>query len=166
MMKKKPPKEHKDPFAIDVDTIRARTMDKDKKDRLQKEGRCFFCEKQGHLSRQCLKKQGGTKLVMPAAPKPQARATKLVKEDETTQVGDDEEPLAQLRTLQQKWEKGPLQMCWMKWLWKRIFRRLDLCSLGTSPRNADMLYLENQYTGPSPYLLECKENGYRKSITR
>jgi hypothetical protein len=34
MMKKKLPKEPKDPFAMDVDTIRAGTMDKDKKDRL------------------------------------------------------------------------------------------------------------------------------------
>jgi Zinc knuckle len=81
-------------------------MDKDKKDRLQKEGRCFFCEKQGHLSRQCPKKQGNTKPITPAAPKPQARATKAVEEDETTQVGDDEEPLAQLRTLRAKLGKG------------------------------------------------------------
>jgi Zinc knuckle len=106
MMKKKPPKEHKDPFAMDVDAIRAGTMDKDKKDKLQKEGRCFFCEKQGHLSRQCPKKQVGNKLVMPAAPKPQARTTKSVEEDEATQVGDDEEPLTQLRTLQAKIGKG------------------------------------------------------------
>jgi Zinc knuckle len=106
MMKKKLPKEPKDPFAIDIDAIRAGTMDKDKKDRLQKEGRCFFCEKQGHLSRQCPKKQGGTKLVMPATPKPQVRTTKSVEEDETTQVGDDEEPLTQLRTLQAKMGKG------------------------------------------------------------
>jgi hypothetical protein len=41
MMKKKPPKEHKDPFAMDVDAIRAGTMDKDKKDKLQK-GRKMF----------------------------------------------------------------------------------------------------------------------------
>ena len=74
-------------------------MDKDKKDRLRKEGRCFFCEKQGHLSRQCLKKQGGAKPIAPATPKPQVRVTKVVEEDETTQVRDDEEPLAQLRTL-------------------------------------------------------------------
>jgi Zinc knuckle len=106
MMKKKPPKEHKDPFAMDVDVIWARTMDKDKKDRLQKEGRCFFCEKQGHLSRQCPKKQGGTKPITPAAPKPQARVTKTAEEDETTQVGDNEEPLTQLRTLQAKLGKG------------------------------------------------------------
>ena len=99
MMKKKPPKEPKDPFAMDVDAIRVNTMNKDKKDRLWKEGRCFFCEKQGHLSWQCPKKQGGIKLVTPATPKPQARSTKAEEEDETTQVGDDEEPLAQLRTL-------------------------------------------------------------------
>ena len=43
---------------------------------------------------------------MPAAPKPQARATKSVEEDKTTQVGDDEEPLAQLRTLRAKMGKG------------------------------------------------------------
>ena len=81
-------------------------MDKDKKDRLRKEGRCFFCEKQGHLLRQCLKKQVGTKPVIPAVPKPQVRAAKSVEEDETIQVGDDEEPLAQLRTLQAKLGKG------------------------------------------------------------
>jgi hypothetical protein len=34
MMKKKLPKEPKDPFAMDVDAIRAGTMDKDKKDKL------------------------------------------------------------------------------------------------------------------------------------
>ena len=99
MMKKKPLKEHKDPFAMDVDAIRAGTMDKEKKDRLRREERCFFYEKQGHLSKQCPKKQGGTKPITPATPKPQARATKVVEEDETTQIGDDEEPLAQLRSL-------------------------------------------------------------------
>jgi hypothetical protein len=106
MMNKKPPKEPKDPFAIDVDAIRAGTMDKDKKDKLQKEGWCFFCEKQGHLSRQCLKKQGGDKLAMPATPKPQVRTTKSVEEDEAMQVGDEEEPLTQLRTLRAKIGKG------------------------------------------------------------
>ena len=106
MMKKKPPKEPKDPFTMDVDAIRANTMDKDKKDRLRKEGRCFFCEKQGHLSRQCLKKQRGPTPVAPAAPKPQVRTTKSVEEDETMQVGDEEEPLAQLRTLRAKIGKG------------------------------------------------------------
>ena len=43
---------------------------------------------------------------MPATPKPQARVAKSVEEDETTQVGDDEEPLTQLRTLQAKLGKG------------------------------------------------------------
>jgi hypothetical protein len=70
MMKKKLSKEPKDPFAMDVDAIRVGTMDKDKKDKLQKEERCFFCEKQGYLSRQCPKKQGGSKPAMPATPKP------------------------------------------------------------------------------------------------
>ena len=91
---------------MDVDAIRAGTMDKDKKDRLRKEGRCFFCEKQGHLSKQCPKKQGNTKPTTPAAPKQQVRATKAVEEDETTQVGDDEEPLTQLRALRAKLGKG------------------------------------------------------------
>jgi hypothetical protein len=43
---------------------------------------------------------------MPAAPKPQVRTTKSVEEDEATQVGEDEEPLAQLRTLWAKIGKG------------------------------------------------------------
>jgi hypothetical protein len=43
--------------------------------------------------------------VTTTAPKLQARAAKLV-EDETTQVGDDKEPLAQLRTLRAKMGKG------------------------------------------------------------
>ena len=91
---------------MDVDAIRAGTMDKDKKNKLWKEERCFFCEKQGHLSRQCPKKQGGSKLAMPVTPKPQVRATKSVEEDEAMQVGDDKEPLAQLRTLWAKIGKG------------------------------------------------------------
>jgi Zinc knuckle len=87
-------------------TIRVNTTNKDKKDRLQKEERCFFCEKQGHLSRQCPKKQGGVKPITPATSQPQARSAKTKEEDETTQVGDDEEPLAQLRILQAKLGKG------------------------------------------------------------
>ena len=38
--------------------------------------------------------------------KPQVRTTKSVEEDEATQVGDDEEPLTQLRTLWAKIGKG------------------------------------------------------------
>ena len=81
-------------------------MDKDKKDKLWKEGRCFFCEKQRHLSRQCSKKQGGSKPAMLATPKPQVRTTKSVEEDKAMQVGDNEEPLTQLRTLWAKIGKG------------------------------------------------------------
>jgi hypothetical protein len=106
IMKKKTPKELKDPFAMDVDVIRAGTMDKKKKDKLWKEGRCFFCEKQGHLSRQCPKKQAGNKLAVLMPPKPQVRTAKSAEEDEVTQVGDNKEPLAQLRTLWAKIGKG------------------------------------------------------------
>jgi Aspartyl protease len=52
----------------------------------------------------------------------------------------------------------------MKWLWKRIFRRLNPCGLGTSPCSADMLYLENQYTGHSLTFSSAKKMATEKAL--
>ena len=44
----------RDPNAMDIGRTRARaTLTKEEKQKLQAEGRCFRCQKQGHISRNC-----------------------------------------------------------------------------------------------------------------
>jgi len=47
-------KKERDPDAMDVDFTH---MSKEKKERLMKSGSCFRCEQQGHLSKDCPKRQ-------------------------------------------------------------------------------------------------------------
>ena len=43
--------------AMDVDAVRVDALAAEEKDRLAKEGRCFKCKKQGHISRKCLERE-------------------------------------------------------------------------------------------------------------
>jgi Zinc knuckle len=50
-------RKRRDPNAMDVDAVRVLSLEQDKKQKLRKEGKCFLCEKQGHLMRDCPKKK-------------------------------------------------------------------------------------------------------------
>jgi hypothetical protein len=47
----------RDPDAIDVNVVQVLMPEQEKKRKLCKEGKCFLCEKQGHLTYNCLKKK-------------------------------------------------------------------------------------------------------------
>jgi hypothetical protein len=52
-----PPKKHKDPDAMEVDTIcTTGKLSDEEQTRLMKEGRCFRCRKLGHMSQTCPEK--------------------------------------------------------------------------------------------------------------
>jgi Zinc knuckle len=103
MAKKKDTPPQKDPWAMDIDVTRTDSAKADEKQRLRREGRCFFCKEQGHLSRDCPKKKGQNNLKLPQQPR--VRANKK-EDDETTQVGDDEDPIQMLRSIRAKIGKG------------------------------------------------------------
>ena len=42
---------------MDVDTICVDVLAAEEKEKLAKEGRCFKCKKQGHISRKCLERE-------------------------------------------------------------------------------------------------------------
>jgi hypothetical protein len=75
---------------MDINVTRTDSAKADEKQRLRREGQCFFCKEQGHLSRDCPKKKGqnNPKLAQP----PKARASKK-EDDKATQVGDDNNPI-------------------------------------------------------------------------
>jgi hypothetical protein len=50
-------KRRRDPNAMDVDAVRVLSPEQEKKRKLCKEEKCFLCEKQGHLTRDCPKKR-------------------------------------------------------------------------------------------------------------
>jgi hypothetical protein len=80
MAKKKETIPQKDPWAIDINVTRTNSAKVDEKQRLRREGQCFFCKEQGHLSRDCPKKKGQNNPKPPQQPR--ARASK--KEDDET----------------------------------------------------------------------------------
>jgi hypothetical protein len=45
------------PVPMDVDAIRTESLSKEERQKLMKEGRCFHCKKQGHMSRLCPQKK-------------------------------------------------------------------------------------------------------------
>jgi hypothetical protein len=88
-------KGRKDPDAMDVDTLKTNSkLSKEEREKLSKEGRCFNCKKQGHMSRDCPNKETGNrkqaekKKEEPKAPKVR---TTVINEDEeddgSTKVG-------------------------------------------------------------------------------
>jgi hypothetical protein len=50
-------KGRRDPDAMDVDAVWVLSPEQEKKRKLHKEGKCFLCEKQGHLTQDCPKKR-------------------------------------------------------------------------------------------------------------
>jgi hypothetical protein len=50
-------KRRRDPDAMDVDAVQVLSPEQEKKRKLCKEGKCFLCEKQGHLAQDCSKKR-------------------------------------------------------------------------------------------------------------
>jgi hypothetical protein len=50
-------KRRRDPDAMDVDAVQVLSPEQEKKRKLCKEGKCFLCEKQGHLTQDCPKKR-------------------------------------------------------------------------------------------------------------
>jgi Retrotransposon gag protein/Zinc knuckle len=103
MAKKKETPPQKDPWAMDIDATRTDSVKADEKQRLRKEGRCFFCKEQGHLSRDCPKKKGQSNPKPPQQPR--ARANRK-EDDKTTQVGNDDDPIQMLRSIRAKIGKG------------------------------------------------------------
>src|SRR5882762_9617505 len=43
----------RDPDAMEVDALKTDKLSKEEREKLSKEGRCFQCKKQGHMSRDC-----------------------------------------------------------------------------------------------------------------
>jgi hypothetical protein len=91
----KPTKGRRDPDAMDVDALKTNNkLSKEEREKLSKEGRCFNCKKQGHMSRDCPNKETGNrkqaegKKEEPKAPKV---CTAVINEDEedggSTKVG-------------------------------------------------------------------------------
>ena len=94
-MLKNKPRDNSVPMEVDAAQTRRPLTEHQKK--LKKEGRCFHCEAQGHMSRECLKK--------PNRPPPYTKAqmamtqpttTAVTTEAATTQVEMDEEKVNRL----------------------------------------------------------------------
>jgi hypothetical protein len=82
----------KDPNAMDVDNIRLNPLTDDERKKLSAEGRCFRCRQQGHMSRNCPKKQAGQSNQSQNTPRTyqnqtKARNTEIV--DDRDNVSDD-----------------------------------------------------------------------------
>jgi Zinc knuckle len=50
-------RKRRDPDAMDMDAVQVLSPEQEKKRKLCKEGKCFLCEKQGHLAQDCPKKR-------------------------------------------------------------------------------------------------------------
>jgi Zinc knuckle len=91
-------KPQKDPDAMDVDVARTsnprqtRRLTEEERTKLLKEGRCFRCGKQGHISKACPDKGKQQASNNPPREKGKARTTKIeeVKEDEQEEDKDSD----------------------------------------------------------------------------
>jgi hypothetical protein len=75
---------------MDVDAVWVLSPEQEKKRKLRKEGKCFLCEKQGHLAQDCPKKRQN-----PSQKPAQVRATR---QTEGKKVEEDS-PATMLRAL-------------------------------------------------------------------
>ena len=55
------PRRERDPNAMEVDALKTDRLSKEEREKLSKEGRCFQCKKQGHMSRDCPDKKKSDK---------------------------------------------------------------------------------------------------------
>ena len=82
---------------MEVDAAQTRCPLTKHQEKLKKEGRCFHCEAQGHMSRECLKKTNKPPPYTKAqAATTQPTATTLTTEAATTQVEMDKEKVNRL----------------------------------------------------------------------
>jgi Zinc knuckle len=83
-------KKRRDPDAMDVDAVWVLSPEQEKKRKLRKEGKCFFCEKQGHLARDCPKKRTN-----PNQKPAQVRVTRQTEDNKA----NEDSPAAMLQAL-------------------------------------------------------------------
>src|SRR6266478_2527634 len=82
---------------MEVDAAQTRCPLTEHQEKLKKEGRCFHCEAQGHMSRECLKKPNKPPLYTKAqAAITQPTASASTTEVATTQIETDEEKVTRL----------------------------------------------------------------------
>ena len=92
----------KDPDAMDIDAIstkpggRFKQLTNEEKKKLMAEGRCFRCKKQGHMSRNCPDKKGGSK-PFERRSNPSARTTEA-EENNASDEEDKDEVMSQAST--------------------------------------------------------------------
>jgi hypothetical protein len=75
---------------MDVDAVRVLSPEQEKKRKLRKEGKCFLCEKQGHLTQDCPKKKQN-----PSQRPTQVRATRQTEDEKV----ESDSPATLLRAL-------------------------------------------------------------------
>ena len=84
----------KNPDTIEVDAIHVQEVgDKNTRDKQRTKGRCFLCNKQGHLKRQCPDNQKGSCLTGAVKDTPTVRVS-FISEDENQDVDTPERALA------------------------------------------------------------------------
>lgn len=72
----------KDPDAMDVDVVRVpETTDQNAREKQRSEGRCFLCNKQGHLKKDCPRNDKGNGTWQMTRPSPTARQTRVEEEE-------------------------------------------------------------------------------------
>jgi Zinc knuckle len=81
---------------MDVDAVRVLSPEQEKKRKLHKEGKCFLCEKQGHLAQDCPKKRQN-----PSQKTTQVRITRQTEDEKV----ESDSPAALLQALRTKLEK-------------------------------------------------------------